>query len=166
MTMGTCKFCNKTDKLIFRTLSICRTCILTKDWNHVKPHILSVHNKVRQQEELPERPPKATNLNIKLKCNLCINECSLSADDTSYCGLRNFKKNKSGELPLPSKLKGYIHGYLDNNPANCCNVWFCPSGTSAGYPEYSNHNGPEFGFFVKMRLINILQSAIYLMLIF
>ncbi len=143
--MGTCKFCNKTDKLISRTLSICRNCILTKDWNHVKPHILSVHNKVRQQEELPERPPKATKLNVKLKCNLCINECSLSTDDTSYCGLRNLKKNKSGELPLPSKMKGYIHGYLDNNPTNCCNAWFCPSGTSAGYPEYSNHNGPELG---------------------
>jgi len=55
------------------------------------------------------------------------------------------QKIESGLLPQPSKTKGYIHGYTDPNPTNCCNSWFCPAGTSKGYPKYSNHDGPEFG---------------------
>ncbi len=57
--MGTCKFCGKKNNSISQILEICRECILNNDWNAVKPHVLSVHNKVRQLEELPEEPPKA-----------------------------------------------------------------------------------------------------------
>jgi len=59
--------------------------------------------------------------------------------------LRNVQKKETGELPYPSKSKGYIHGYIDANPTNCCNSWFCPAGTSSGYPEYSNYKDPEYG---------------------
>ncbi len=75
--------------------------------------------------ELPSTPPRASKNELKLKCNFCINECALSENDISYCGLRNISKNKSGKLPLPSKQKGYMHGYLDPIPTNCCNAWFC-----------------------------------------
>ena len=144
--MGTCKFCGKTEQVISDVLQVCRNCILEGDWdNKIKPHILNVHKQVRQLVELPEKPPKAERPNIKLKCNLCLNECSLSENDISYCGLRNISLRTSGELPYPSKSKGYIHGYIDSNPTNCCNSWFCPAGTSSGYPEYSNYDGPEFG---------------------
>ena len=144
--MGTCKFCGKTDQDISEVLQVCRNCILAGDWdNKIKPHILNVHKQVRQLVDLPEKPPKAERPNIKLKCNLCLNECSLSENDISYCGLRNIPLRNSGQLPYPSKSKGYIHGYIDSNPTNCCNSWFCPAGTSSGYPEYSNYEGPEFG---------------------
>ncbi|MBA7619011.1 hypothetical protein ES703_26343 [subsurface metagenome] len=144
--MGTCKFCGKTEQVISNVLQVCRNCILEGDWdNKIKPHILNVHKQVRQLVELPEKPPKAERPNIKLKCNLCLNECSLSENDISYCGLRNIPLRNSGQLPYPSKSKGYIHGYIDSNPTNCCNSWFCPAGTSSGYPEYSNYDGPEFG---------------------
>ena len=143
--MGTCKFCNRTDNLISNTLSICRRCILDYDWNLVKKQISLVHKQVRSLVDLPEIPPKTPEQNVKLTCNYCINECSLSENDVSYCGLRNMQKIESGLLPLPSKTKGYIHGYTDPNPTNCCNSWFCPAGTSKGYPKYSNYNGPEFG---------------------
>jgi len=143
--MGTCIFCNKTDKLISEVLQVCRKCVLKGDWNEVKPHILNVHKQVRQLVELPAKPPKAERPNIKLKCNFCINECSLSENDVSYCGLRNIPLRTSGQLPYPSKSKGYIHGYIDPNPTNCCNSWFCPAGTSSGYPEYSAYEGPEYG---------------------
>ncbi len=142
--MGTCKFCNRTDNLISNTLSICRRCILDYDWNLVKKQIFLVHKQVRSLVDLPKRPPKAERPNIKLKCNLCINECALANNDVSYCGLRNIQLRNSGQLPYPSKSKGYIHGYTDPNPTNCCNSWFCPAGTSFGYPEYSNYEGPEF----------------------
>ena len=143
--MGICKFCGKTNRLISEVLQVCRNCILEEDWNLIKTHILSVHKQVRQLVELPDKPPKAENPNIKLKCNYCINECSLSEYDVSYCGLRNIQKNKKGDLPFPTKSKGYIHSYIDRNPTNCCNAWFCPAGTSAGYPEYSDYNEPEYG---------------------
>jgi pyruvate formate lyase activating enzyme len=106
-------------------LNICRECILEKDWDNVKPHILNVHKKVRALVDLPSEPPKADKENIKLQCNFCLNECVLSENDISYCGLRNIGKSQSGVLPLPSKRKGYIHGYLDPIPTNCCNAWFC-----------------------------------------
>jgi len=143
--MGTCRFCGKTESVISEVLQVCRNCILEGDWNQVKPHIFNVHKQVRQLVELPEKPPRAEKSNIKLKCNLCINECSLSEPDVSYCGLRNIRLRNSGQLPYPTKSKGYIHGYIDPNPTNCCNSWFCPAGTSFGYPEYSDYDGPEFG---------------------
>ncbi len=143
--MGTCKFCGRTDIIISQILQICRACILNGEWTLIRPHVLSVHKKVRQLVDLPEKPPKAKGSNIKFKCGFCINECSLSTNDVSYCGLRNMRKFTRGELPLPSKSKGYIHGYIDPNPTNCCAAWFCPAGTSAGYPEYSNYDGPELG---------------------
>ncbi len=142
--MGTCKFCGKKDKLISQVLQVCRDCIINGDWDIIKPHLHSVHTEVRKLVDLPSDPPKVER-NVKLKCNFCINECRLSADDTSYCGLRNIQKKETGELPYPSKSKGYIHGYIDANPTNCCNSWFCPAGSSSGYPEYSNYKGPEYG---------------------
>ncbi len=106
-------------------LNICRECILKRDWENVKSHVLNVHKQVRALVDLPPEPPKAENKEIKLKCNFCINACALSEHDISYCGLRNMWRSQSGELPMPSKRKGYIHGYLDPIPTNCCNAWFC-----------------------------------------
>lgn len=143
--MGICNFCQRTDKLISNVLEICRDCIINEDWGKVKEHVLSIHRKVRNLVDLPEKPPDASPPEIKLKCNLCINQCNLSTYDVSYCGLRNIQKNKTGELPFPKKSKGYIHGYIDANPTNCCNAWFCPAGTPSGYPKYSDYEGPEFG---------------------
>jgi pyruvate formate lyase activating enzyme len=143
--MGTCKFCGKTENTISEILQVCRTCILEGDWGKIKPEVLRVHKQIRDLAQLPEKPPKAEKPNIKLKCNLCLNECTLSEDDVSYCGLRNIQLRNLKLLPYPSKSKGYIHGYIDPNPTNCCNSWFCPAGTSTGYPEYSDYNGPEYG---------------------
>ena len=143
--MGICKFCGKKDRLISEVLEVCRKCILNGDWDVIKPHISSVHAAVRQLVDLPENPPHAESSDIKLKCNFCANECRLSAADVSYCGLRNIQKNKSGELPYPTKSRGYIHGYIDSNPTNCCSAWFCPASTAAGYPEFSVSDGPELG---------------------
>ncbi|MHA1291960.1 MAG: radical SAM protein [Promethearchaeota archaeon] len=143
--MGICKFCNKKSETISNTLQICRNCILTFNWSKIRSHILFIHKQVRKIEGLPGVPPKAEPKSIKLQCNLCLNECKLSENDLSYCGLRNIQKNTSGELPYPTKKRAYIHGYIDPNPTNCCNSWFCPAGTSNGYPKYSNFKGPEYG---------------------
>ncbi len=143
--MGTCKFCGEKEELISEILQVCRKCVLEGDWGKIKPHIFAVHEQVRNLVELPKEPPIAERSNIKLKCNYCINECSLSQNDVSYCGLRNIQREKIGDLPFPSKSRGYIHGYIDPNPTNCCNAWFCPAGTSVGFPKYSDYEGPELG---------------------
>ncbi|MGQ4876748.1 MAG: radical SAM protein, partial [Promethearchaeia archaeon] len=143
--MGTCNFCGKESELISSVLKICRKCILEKDWNKVYEHLKLVHTSVRQEANLPSLPPKTSKVNLKYECNLCINNCLLSEKDVSYCGLRNMIKDQDGSLPFPTKSLGYMYGYLDRNPTNCCNAWFCPAGTKNGYPEYSDFNGPEYG---------------------
>ncbi|MBD3214194.1 MAG: radical SAM protein [Candidatus Lokiarchaeota archaeon] len=143
--MTECKFCGKKDKLISKTLQVCRDCILEGNWDEIKIHLHSVHTSVREMEKLPEQPPSIHDDKMAFQCDFCINECFLSEDQTSYCGLRNLIKAKENELPLPTKSKGYIHGYLDANPTNCCNAWFCPAGTSNGYPVFSDYDGPEYG---------------------
>lgn len=143
--MGTCKFCGKTDKLISEVLEICRDCILNQDRRKVEEHVLEVHKQIRGTEDLPQIAPKTTKPNLKLSCNLCINECSLGEGDVSFCGLRMTKKDITKELPFPSRSTSYMHGYLDRNPTNCCNSWFCPAGTGSGHPQYSDFPGPEIG---------------------
>jgi len=143
--MGECKFCGKKSILISDILQICRDCILYKNWNDVKKHIQKIHSEVRKLENLPSNPPKIQDPHIKYFCKLCINECSLNENNTSYCGLRNIKRDTDGTLPIPNKSRGYMHGDIDPNPTNCCSAWFCPAGTSNGYPKYSNFNCPEYG---------------------
>jgi len=118
---------------------------LTGDWNLIHSHLIEIHKEIRHSEGLPSYPPRSGPREVKLKCNLCLNECILSQKDVSYCGLRSPEKNDSGILSFPTKTKGYIHGYIDANPTNCCNSWFCPAGTDCGYPLYSAHKGPEYG---------------------
>ena len=110
--MGTCKFCGTKDNCISSVLQICRGCILGQDWNIVKAHVLSIHKQVRKLEELPEAAPQAES-NIKLKCNFCLNECSLSENDVSYCGLRNIQRNaeaiaQTGNLKKLAKLRNKV----------------------------------------------------------
>ncbi|MBA7586705.1 hypothetical protein ES708_28710 [subsurface metagenome] len=73
-------------------LQVCRDCILNKNWEVVESHILAAHKQVRNLVDLPSKPPKADDMDAELKCNLCINECILSKNDISYCGLRNIPK--------------------------------------------------------------------------
>ena len=97
--MGRCIFCGSESSLISEVLEICQPCIFNKEWDIVKNHVLSVHEKVRKIEELPGYPPVSKKDSV-LKCNLCVNECSLSENDTSYCGLRNIQKKKNVVVSL------------------------------------------------------------------
>ncbi|NHJ23668.1 MAG: radical SAM protein [Candidatus Lokiarchaeota archaeon] len=143
--MGICKFCGKTGPFIAEVLEICRNCILQHNWDDIRVHILNVHKQVRKLVDLPDKAPFCDKKVLKLSCNYCMNNCKLGPEDVSYCGLRNMKKNLNGDLPLPTNSTGYIYGYLDRNPTNCCNAWICPAGTSNGYPNYSDVDGPEYG---------------------
>jgi pyruvate formate lyase activating enzyme len=143
--MGICKFCGRESPFISNTLQVCRNCILTTEWGVMKSYLLHIHSQVRMMANLPGIPPYSPKDKQKLNCNLCINECSLGENDISYCGLRNMEKSRTNELPFPTNSKGYLHGYLDANPTNCCNAWFCPAGSEDGFPDYTNQKGPELG---------------------
>ncbi len=143
--MDRCKFCQEEKEYISKIIGVCRECILNGDWEGIREHLMAVHVMLRNAEGLPSNPPKAAKSECKFQCHFCINECRIGGQNTSYCGLRSISNDKEGTLPFPSESKAYIHGYLDSNPTNCCNAWFCPAGTSNGYPVYSNSNGPEFG---------------------
>ena len=145
--MGTCKFCGKKSPTISNILQVCRNCILDSEWEIMRSYLLNIHDQVRKAADLPGFPPITPKDNITLNCHLCVNECSLGEQDISYCGLRNIEKDQSGVLPLPTKAQAYIHGYMDANPTNCCNAWFCPAGSSHGYPTFSNQKGPELETF-------------------
>ena len=143
--MGKCNFCESSSELISDILQICRECILNKNWDNIKNYLHEIHAKIRELEGLPIKPPKNPINKIKHRCDLCINECLLGENGISYCGLRNIRKDKEGTLPMPNKSCGYMHGYIDPNPTNCCSAWFCPAGTLNGYPKYSNFQSPEYG---------------------
>jgi pyruvate formate lyase activating enzyme len=113
----------------------------------MKLYLLDIHDQVRKAVDLPGKAPRSQSNDMTINCNLCMNECSIGEQDVSYCGLRNDEKNQNNTLPLPTRSQGYIHGYLDANPTNCCNAWFCPAGSSQGYPDFSNQNGAELGTF-------------------
>ncbi len=98
----------------------------------------------RKKEGLPEYAPQSVSSTNTYKCNLCVNECKLSPNTMSYCGLRSLSNGTTKAIPFPTKSRAYIHGYLDRNPTNCCNSWFCPAGTSNGFPEFSEYDGPEY----------------------
>ncbi len=151
--MVKCRFCQKENNLISKALSCCRACLLDLESEVIESHITTVHNEVRRMEDLTLRPPKSKENDIKIKCKLCFNECELSEGDTSYCGLKviNFKGEKA--RPFPSASLAYLHGYIDPNPTNCCNAWFCPAGTTSGFPKYSLFEGPEY---------NTLSYAVFL----
>lgn len=143
--MGTCKFCGKKDDFISSVLQVCRKCILNENWEKIKDHVNNVHKNVRELVNLPGIPARRQSPKIAFSCNFCINECKLDPGDTSYCGLRTLDTQGKPLLPFPTRKHAYMHGYLDPNPTNCCNAWFCPAGTNKGYPDYSTIDGPEYG---------------------
>ncbi len=143
--MGSCQFCGKNDPLISNALQACRDCILSLDWSKMIEHFESIH--VKYHHFPPISQPSATNQSsgISYSCDYCINQCIIHPRESSYCGLRRLDPQGKPAFPFPTKNIGYMHGYLDPNPTNCCNAWICPAGSQIGYPIYSDQNGPELG---------------------
>ncbi len=135
-----CKVCGEKRELS-KVIGVCVDCIRRK-WGDSEDQVLSAHDSIRVRHTLPTKPPKFQN---GIRCNFCVNECSLGDGDVSYCGLR---MNKGGRLKSLSNLeKALVHTYLDPHPTNCCAAYFCPGGTGAGYPEYAYKQDTEHGYY-------------------
>ncbi len=135
-----CKVCGE-KKELSKTLGVCVDCIRYR-WGDSEEQVLSAHRSTRTSYNLPPKPPRREG---GIKCNFCVNECSLGDGDVSYCGLR---MNRRGKLESLTTLdKALVYTYLDPHPTNCCAAYFCPGGTGAGYPEYAYTRDAEYGYY-------------------
>lgn len=135
-----CKLCGKKGELISSILNLCGKCIKEKP-DEAKPLIMKTHKNVRALHNLPSTPPKSLG---GIPCNLCSNECVIGEGEKGYCGL---KRNLNGKIiSLSSVEKAVLDWYPDPHVTNCCNAWFCPAGTGAGYPKFAYTKGPEIGY--------------------
>lgn len=137
--MAKCKVCGKESPLISQYPGVCLECI-REDFSKAEPYILKAHHKTRKEFGLPLTAPKDEE---GFFCNLCINECRISEDRLSFCGLR---RNSKRELKGASSLRGSLVFYFDSLPTNCVASWVCPGGSSVGFPEFSYTEGPEYGY--------------------
>lgn len=136
-----CRVCCEKSKLTADRLKVCVGCLRERP-KEALPYVKEAHATVRNRFGLPPHPPKIPD---GIPCNVCSNECRIGEGESSYCGL---KQNVEGRLEsLTSPKIGILHSYLDSQVTNCCAAWFCPAGTSAGYPKYTYEPGPEYGYY-------------------
>ena len=136
--MARCTSCNRSSPLIAETIGICLKCIRRKPAEALR-HVIKVHERIRSNEGFPAKPPDDPQ---GLPCRLCVNECRIPEEHYGYCGLR---KNEAGRLTGDSDQFGKLSWYHDPLPTNCVGDWICPGGTGAGYPQFAQCRGPEYG---------------------
>lgn len=134
-----CRLCEKETAFLSNTLPLCLDC-LRSGKEGIEEIILEAHHRAREPFQLVDQPPKEAS---GKSCQICINECQIPEGGYGYCGLRS---NKRGSLKGVSSDEGKLSWYYDPLPTNCVADWVCPGGTGAGYPEFSNSEGPEYGF--------------------
>ncbi len=136
--MAECKLCGKTSPVIARSLGVCRECIVARP-GEAAVYVREAHGRARAAYALPGYPPEDGK-----PCPRCGNACRIAPGERGYCGM---VENRDGHLcVLATAKRGYLSWYYDGLPTNCVASWVCPAETGAGYPEFSNCEGPEFGY--------------------
>ncbi len=136
--MARCTACKRFSPLTAETLGICLECIRGNPADALR-HVRKVHERIRSSEGFPATPPCDPQ---GLPCRLCVNECRIPEGHCGYCGLR---KNIEGRLTGGSEQFGKLSWYHDPLPTNCVGDWICAGGTGAGYPQFAQCRGPEYG---------------------
>ena len=138
---NSCQICGTNKGIISRYLGICPECIKRTPEKSIE-FSKRAHLTSRAKWGLSSEIPQTVNGKI---CQICSNKCSIGLDEVGYCG---FWKNTNGKLTSiikPNQAK--LHTYLDALPTNCCNMYFCPGGTTTGYPKFSYTEGVEYGYY-------------------
>jgi pyruvate formate lyase activating enzyme len=73
-----------------------------------------------------------------------VNACRIAPGDVGYCGVR---ANEGGELVGGGADGAAVEWYYDPLPTNCVADWVCPASSAAGYPEFTDTEGAERGFY-------------------
>jgi len=141
MAKTECLICGKKPKIFASSISICSECVKKHPIEEIGLSQIA-HKKNREAWNLPPIIPR----NKKgRECHLCSNECSIGHREKGYCGIR---ENIDHHFqPIAGKNIALLHTYLDPIPTNCCSTFFCPAGTSSGFPRFSNVRGPEYGYY-------------------
>jgi len=134
-----CQHCGRESPLISHALGLCLDCI-RKDFAQLFPLIEKAHREARRPFNLPGQPPRSEEGQA---CHLCVNECRLSLEERSYCGVRINKENR---LIGANAQKGNVSWYYDALPTNCVADWVCPGGTGTGYPHFAYSSRAEYGY--------------------
>ncbi|MHA2227416.1 MAG: radical SAM protein [Candidatus Hodarchaeales archaeon] len=138
-----CKICGEKQQIYVKTIKVCPECIKNSPSDAIQLSNL-IHEKNRSVWKLSPFIPEYKNKMGK-QCNFCSNHCFIEEDKTGYCGIR---KNIDNRLQsVAGKNKALLHTYLDPLPTNCCSTYFCPAGSSNGYPHFSYSPGPEIGYY-------------------
>ncbi len=128
--MTECVLCGRPGVSSF--LKVCRDCLL-KDPDRALPIVRKAHAEARKDLGLPPEPPSNG-----VKCDRCVNGCRIPEGGVGFCGV---VRNEGGRLVV--EHRGSF--YLDPHPTNCVGAWVCPGATSAGYPRFTDTEGPERG---------------------
>ena len=138
--MGECQICRTRSGRISSALGLCAECILA-DAPAARAEATSAHASSRRAFRLPERPPRAEN---GVRCDRCVNACSVEAGQVGYCGVR---ANEGGEVVGGDADGAVVEWYFDPLPTNCVADWVCPASGPAGYPEFTDTKSAERGYY-------------------
>ncbi|MHA2204198.1 MAG: radical SAM protein, partial [Candidatus Hodarchaeales archaeon] len=132
MSKTKCQICGEDPPILASSLGICPECVKKHPEEAIDRSRLS-HSKNREVWHLPPIVPRNKE---GRQCHLCSNECSVGLGAKGYCGI---SENIDGHFrPIAGKNTALLHTYLDPMPTNCGSTYFCPAGTSSGFPRFSN----------------------------
>jgi len=138
--VGRCAVCGRESRLIAEALALCAGCA-REDSERARARVEEVHAATRREFGLPERPPKVEG---GVSCGLCARGCRIAEGESGYCGVR---RAAGGEVAGGGPEGARVSWYLDPLPTNCVASWVCPAETEAGYPQWTDSRGPEYGRF-------------------
>lgn len=138
--MGQCTVCRRTSGQISGALGLCSRCILA-DAPQARARAAAVHARSRRQFGLPVEPPRAADAR---HCTNCANACGIAPGEVGYCGVR---ANEGQRLVGGDADSAAVQWYDDPLPTNCVADWVCPASGPAGYPAFTDNEGPEHGYY-------------------
>jgi len=133
-----CVLCHRHSEQITQALGLCQDCILAGT-AAARAQAAGAHARSRRALGLLGRPPEAVH---GLRCDLCANECKIDPGKIGYCGVRG---NRDGRLSGGDADSAAVQWYHDPLPTNCVADWVCPASGPAGFPTFTDCEGPETG---------------------
>ncbi|MGQ9574639.1 MAG: radical SAM protein [Thermoguttaceae bacterium] len=138
--MGTCMICSRSSQEISQALGLCAACILQAE-PASRLQAAAAHRRLRKRFGLPEAPPQDPQA---VGCQRCANACKIGEGRRGYCGVRQVR---AGRLEGGGPDDAAVSWYYDPIPTNCVADWVCPASSAAGYPEFTDTEGPEQGYY-------------------
>jgi pyruvate formate lyase activating enzyme len=133
-----CNVCGRGSADIASELGVCVSCILD-NYENSKKHIEAAHRRSREKYSLL---PEVPNSESGLQCGQCTNACKIDEGGIGYCGVR---RCLNGRIENVTGTDAIVQAYHDPIPTNCVADWVCAA-NGHGFPEFSNSEGPEYGF--------------------